>query len=284
MYPDQLRIMNPGGLFGAVDITRLGEERVSSSRNSLLLRLLEDIPAPHERRTVCENRGSGIRIMCAQLAQAGMSPPEFKDKVTSFEVALPNHTLFDEETMEWLSLLGGDGLKDTQRTALALMRRGTVLDNAKYRAAAGISDSRVATAQLQDLVARELIEQAGTRGGARYRLSEYATSLASPDDIRKVRPNRRRQILQLLSLRSELSKTEISGLLNINPKTAEHWISRLKKEGLIEATETGRGNKNTRYRAVPYQEDMPDQGTAKESSSPTVRIVDPAVTTRSSDR
>ncbi|MFI6065283.1 ATP-binding protein [Micromonospora sp. NPDC051227] len=248
MYPDRLRILNPGGLFGAVDITRLGEEGVSSSRNSLLLKVLEDVTIPGENRTVCENRGSGIRTMRNELARAGMSPPQFHDKVTSFEVIMPNHTLFDEATVRWLGTIGREGLKDTQRTALALMRRNEVLDNAKYRAATGISDSRIATTELQDLVARELVDQTGTRGGARYTLSEYAKSLDGTEGSRRVRPNRRRQILDLLTVHGDLSKAEISTLLNINTKSAEYWLARLRKEGSIQFTEPGKGTKNARYR------------------------------------
>jgi ATP-dependent DNA helicase RecG len=248
MYPDRLRILNPGGLFGAVDITRLGEEGVSSSRNSLLLKILEDVTIPGEARTVCENRGSGIRTMRNELARAGMSPPRFHDRVTSFEVTMPNHTLFDEATVRWLGAIGREGLKDTQRTALALMRRNEVLDNAKYRAATGISDSRIATNELQDLVARELVEQTGTRGGARYTLSEYARSLDESDGTKRVRPNRRRQIIDLIALHGDLSKAEVSTLLNINVKTAEHWLGRLRKEGRIQFTEPGKGTKNARYR------------------------------------
>jgi len=259
MYPDRLRIMNPGGLYGPVDITRLGEEGVSSARNSLLLRILEDVPSSSEGRTVCENRGSGIRTMRHELARAGMSPPEFRDKVTSFEVVMPNHTLFDEPTLEWLGRMGRDGLKDTQRTSLALMLRGQIFDNAKYRAATGISDSRVATTELQDLVARELVEQAGRRGGARYSLSDYARSLAAPEGSPRVRPNRRRQILELVLVHGDLSKSAISRLLNINPKTAEHWITKLKKEGFLQATEPGRGNKATHYRLAPYSSYIPGQ-------------------------
>lgn len=247
MYPDRLRILNPGGLFGSVNIHRLGEEGASSSRNGLLLRILEDVPIPGEGRTVCENRGSGIRTMRSELARSGMSPPEFRDKVTSFEVIMPNHTLFDDETVKWLSSIGREGLKDTQRTALALMRHGEILDNARYRAATGISDSRVATSELQDLRARELVDQQGDRGHAKYVLSEYAQSLGAVEG-RRVRPNRRRQIIDLLALHKEMSKSEISVALNINPKTAEHWLGRLKREGEIESTKPVRGNKNTKYR------------------------------------
>ncbi|HSX67044.1 ATP-binding protein [Nocardioides sp.] len=246
MYPDRLRIMNPGGLFGAVDIERLGEEGRSSARNSLLMKLLEDVEVPDEDRTVCENRGSGIRAMLAALRHAGMSPPRFKDTTTAFEVLLPNHTLLDDETVAWLQLLGLEGLRDTQSTALALMRRGDVLDNASYRAATGITDSRVATFELQDLVARELVTQTGTHSGARYTLSEYAANIHSGS--RRARPNRRRQVLDLLGLHTELSKAEISELLSLNPKTAEHWLRTLKAEGSVEPTEPGRGSKHTKYR------------------------------------
>lgn len=246
MYLDRLRIMNAGGLFGAVDIDRLGEEGRSSARNSLLLKLLEEVEVPEEERTVCENRGSGIRAMLTALRHAGMSPPRFKDSTTAFEVILPNHTLLDDETLAWLRLLGREGLRDSQCTGLALMRRGEVMDNGRYRAATGITDSRVATFELQDLVARELVAQAGTRGAARYTLSEYA--ITAQERGRRARPNRRRQILDLLELHKELSKTEISELLALNPKTAEHWLRTLKGEGSVEPTEPGRGNKRTRYR------------------------------------
>ena len=161
---------------------------------------------------------------------------------------MPNHSLLDDETIQWLHILGREGLRDTQCTALALMRRGEVLDNARYRAATGITDSRIATFELQDLVARELVTQTGTRGGARYTLSEYAKQAGIHDGKRRFRPNRRRQILDLIGLRGELSKTEISELLGINPKTAEHWLRTLKLENKIESTETGRSSKNTRYR------------------------------------
>lgn len=246
MYPDRLRIMNSGGLFGAVDIDRLGEEGRSSARNGLLMKLLEEVEVPDEERTVCENRGSGIRAMMSALRQAGMSPPRFKDRTTSFEVELPNHTLLDEETVTWLQHLGREGLRDTQCTALALMRRGEVMDNARYRAATGITDSRTATFELQDLVARELVTQTGTRGGARYTLSEFAAG-AKPGR-RRARPNRRRQILDLLAFHGELSKAEVSEHLTLNPKTAEHWLRTLKSEGTVESTAHGRGSKHTRYR------------------------------------
>lgn len=246
MYPDRLRIMNPGGLFGAVDVEHLGDEGTSSARNGSLLKMLEDVLIPGEGRTVCENRGSGIRTMLATLREAGMSPPRFKDSTTSFEVTFPNHTLLDEGTVTWLQSLGKEGLTDSQCIGLALMRHGESMTNARYRAATGIADSNRATKELQDLVARELIDQTGLKRGASYTLSAYATNVS--EGGKASRPNRRRQVLGLLEVHGELSKSEVSNLLGLTTKTAEHWLRTLRIEGLVEPTTPGRGHRDNRYR------------------------------------
>src|SRR3984957_18397280 len=175
MYPDRLVIKNPGGLFGPVTVEGLGEEGISSGRTATLIKLLEDAPLPGETRTVCENRGSGIRSMLDALLTAGMSPPRFEDRISSFIVTFPNHTLLSEETLRWITGLGEHGLTDSQCVVLAILREEEVLDNRAYRTATGV-DSRVATAELQDLVARELVTQTGTRRWAQYRLSPRLSS------------------------------------------------------------------------------------------------------------
>ena len=55
---------------------------------------------------------------------------------------------------------------------------------------------------------------------------------------------------------SSSGPTQISEQLGLNPKTVEHWLRLMKQEGVIEATEPGRGNKHTKYRilgALPEQ-------------------------------
>jgi ATP-dependent DNA helicase RecG len=99
MFPDRLEIVNPGGLFGPVTVDRLGEEGISSSRNQVLMKLLEDTPVPGRNEVVCENRGSGIGAMLAALRQAGMSPPHFADRIATFQITFPNHTLLDTDTL-----------------------------------------------------------------------------------------------------------------------------------------------------------------------------------------
>lgn len=121
MYPDRLLIRNPGGLFGPVSVDDLGEEGVSSARNATLIKLLEDVPIPNTSRTVCENRGSGIRTMLDALRDASMSPPQFADTISLFRVTFPNHALIDPDTVEWIRELGENNLTDSQCLGLAML-------------------------------------------------------------------------------------------------------------------------------------------------------------------
>jgi ATP-dependent DNA helicase RecG len=125
--------------------------------------------------------------MLNSLLTARMSPPRFEDRISSFTVTFPNHTLLGEETVRWITALGEPGLTDSQCVALAMLREEDVLDNRAYRNATGV-DSRVATAELQDLVARELVTQAGTRRWAQYRLSPRITARAGSPSRADHRP------------------------------------------------------------------------------------------------
>ncbi|MEV4704643.1 ATP-binding protein [Actinoplanes sp. NPDC049316] len=169
LYPDRLVIRNPGGLYGPVDVRSLGVTTVTSSRNRVLLKILEDTPFG-DGHMVCENRGTGIARMLVALTEAGMEPPGFVDDVSTFTAEFPNHTLLDEEALQWLSTLSDGPLTRSQMTALAMMRNGAVLNNSSYRASTGVHDSRAASRELRDLVDRGVIEQIGTRGAAVYRL------------------------------------------------------------------------------------------------------------------
>ena len=243
MYPDRLVIRNPGGLFGPVTIDSLGEEGISSARNATLIKLLEDVPLPGETRTVCENRGSGIRAMLDSLIAAGMSPPQFEDRISSFTVTFPNHTLLSEETISWIASLGQHGLSDSQCIALALLREQGSLDNRAYRTATGV-DSRVATAELQDLVARELLVQAGTRRWAQYRLSPLLDGHPSGPTART---DRRPAILAALGGQT-LSRSELSARTGLNDATVRRWLTIMRNEGTIELVGTSPRSRDARYR------------------------------------
>ncbi|MEV6983733.1 ATP-binding protein [Sphaerisporangium sp. NPDC051017] len=248
MYPDRLTIRNPGGLFGPVTIDSLADEGVSSARNATLMRILEDVPIPGETRTVCENRGSGIRSMVASLLAAGMSPPHFDDHVASFVVTIPNHALLSEETVSWIEGLGERGLTDSQCVALAMLRDEQVLDNRAYRSATGV-DSRVATFELQDLVARELAVQSGGRRWARYELSPRSIRPAVPEALSSPRADRRPQVLRALGDET-LSRAELALRTGLTDQTVRRWLAILRKEGVVELLGSSPRSGAARYRRV----------------------------------
>ena len=234
LFPDRLVIRNPGGLYGPLRADELGLVPVpASSRNPALLRLLEDSPL-EPGRTVCENRGSGIMAMRSALAAAGMEPPAFSDEIATFTVTFPNHTLLDAETIEWLGELDTAGLSRGQLTALALMRRGQPLTNQSFRAATGISDSRVATAQLQDLRRRGLVQHDGDRGASTYQISA-AVIWPSAHDRDVVLTPMLRVVLESVDEtprhRNELARR--AGLTELQVTPA---LRKLRDAGLVEMT------------------------------------------------
>ncbi|SNY63299.1 ATP-binding protein [Paractinoplanes atraurantiacus] len=247
MFPDRLVIRNAGGLYGPVTLENLGEEGATSSRNAALLRVLEDVPIPGEDRTVCENRGSGIRAMLISLRRSGMTAPKFDDRISSFVVTFPNHSLLNDDVVRWIGSLGEAGLTDGQCMALGLMHDGTVIDNASYRKLTGL-DSRKVTAELQDLVGRELVEQVGTGRWARYRLAErLATGGATDRPSRMAPADRREEILDALGT-TTASRAELAARTGLSDQTVRRWLTMLRREGLIEATETSTASKHTKYR------------------------------------
>ena len=251
MYPDRLVIKNPGGLFGPVTLENLGEEGISSARNATLIKLLEDVPLPGETRTVCENRGSGIRAMLSSLRTAGMSPPRFEDRISSFTVTFPNHTLLSEDTVRWITSLGEHGLTDSQCVALAMLREEEILDNRTYRTATGV-DSRVATAELQDLVARELVTQTGTRRWAQYQLSPR---LAHTGPVS--RADRRPALLAPLG-NDTLSRAEQTARTGLGDQTVRRWLKIMRQEGSVELIGSSPRSTSARYRRVHQVSLFPD--------------------------
>lgn len=223
----------------------LGE--ISSARNATLIRLLEDVPVPGETRTVCENRGSGIRAMLDALRSAGMSPPRFEDKISRFSVTFPNHTLLSAETINWIAGLEQTGLTDSQSLFLALLRQGEdePMDNRSYREHTGV-DSRVATLELQDLVSRELILPEGTGRWTRYRLAEHR-STAHPQ-----RADRRQTILDALG-HETLSRAELSSRAGLGDQIVRRWLRVLREENVIETVGGSHRSPNIRYRRTQQE-------------------------------
>lgn len=266
MYPDRLVVRNPGGLFGSVTASELGQNGATSTRNATLLKLLEDVRDPDTSRSVCENRGSGIPAMMAAMRSAQLSPPEFTDKISLFTVTFPNHTLLDRDTIDWLAALGQRGLTESQCVGLAKLRNGDALDNQTYRSANGL-DSRIATDELADLVTRGIVRKDGGRRWARYVLvnSTDRTGTAQHTAATTQQPtrhpvDRREQLLAALG-EGVHSRAELVDLTALTPKIVTDWLRKLRKEGTVEIVGTSSRSPHVRYRRTgkPTQDEAEDE-------------------------
>ncbi len=256
LFPDRLTIINPGGLHGPVTLETLGDAGVSSSRNATLMRILEDTPGSRQGRMVCENRGSGIGAMLAALRESGMSPPEFDDRIATFSVTFPNHTLFDQDTLVWLAGIGAGDFTDNQRVGLALLRNGQTLSNEVYRKFNHI-DSRLATRELRELVNRGLIRPVSSGRWTTYQLlssvAEQGTldieDPAAPKPAEMGHPTAQ-AIVALLADGGELSKSAIASALEQSPSTILYWLKKLRSAGVVEPTAENIRSPYNAYRIV----------------------------------
>ena len=142
LYPDRLEIVNPGGLHGPVDRRKLLAEPVTSSRNSYLAKLLENIEVPRTGRTVCENRGSGLVSVAASLRRAGLAPVRISDRIDSFRVVIRNRRLSRKEMdASW-------GTPPTRRGSFGARQRRDRRDEIRELLARGTRSSRELASEL----------------------------------------------------------------------------------------------------------------------------------------
>jgi ATP-dependent DNA helicase RecG len=234
MYQDRLEVRSAGGLFGLVTEDELGQEGTTSSRNSRLARLLQEVTLPGTDKVVCENRGTGIPAMIRSLRSAGMTPPRFDSRISRFLVTFPKHALLDTETLAWIGGLDQPGLSDGQCMALALMRERGSVTNGMLRQL-GL-ERHEATAALSDLVVRGLAVRFGGRRYARYVLVEDRPTLPLGPQVTGSRQNRSAEIDRLFDAGGQLRKTEIMAITGLGPAMVARYLSELIRAGRIEAT------------------------------------------------
>jgi ATP-dependent DNA helicase RecG len=253
LYPDRLVVRNPGGLYGPVEITSLGTSTVSSSRNRMLLKILEDT-ALGDGHMVCENRGTGIARMRAALTETGMEPPTFIDDIGIFQAEFPNHALLDQDALDWLTTLDGSPLTRAQMTALVLMRNGNHLTNNSFRSATGVQDSRAAYKDLKELVDRGIIDQFGTRGSTYYELAAESSpaddTLDSDEELDDDRNLTELQQRVYLALGDEpSSRREIAASTGLETRQVVQILLALRRKGVVAMIGQPR-SKNALWQAV----------------------------------
>jgi ATP-dependent DNA helicase RecG len=137
LFADRLEVQSPGGLGGHLTVDNIAYEQYT--RNPYIMRLLEDFG-------YVERRGLGVDQMIRAMARAGLEPPVFENRRSSFWVTLhgkpPDRPLPDLE---------GLGLNDRQIRAVAYLQEHDRIANRKYQELFGVSE-RTALYDLQGLV------------------------------------------------------------------------------------------------------------------------------------
>lgn len=218
LFADRLEVQSPGGLYG--NVTEASLEQEQSTRNRVLMRLMEDMH-------FVENRGSGIRTMLAAMRKANLEPPRFQDKRSSFWVIFRNHTLMNPEAIEWLSQFSHHRINDHQRLALVYLHSNEQMTNSDYQRLNHV-DSVTATQELRRLVQSSLIIQHSTRRWASYTLSsavktKVATRLALEEE----------KILTHVRKYGSINNKECRLLLNADIRRATHLLQTMHQHGLL---------------------------------------------------
>ncbi|WP_322750630.1 MULTISPECIES: ATP-binding protein [unclassified Frankia] len=266
LYPDRLEVSSPGGLHGPIAREDLLAESVSSSRNALLSKLLEDVEIPGTNRTVCENRGSGLLATAAALRSAGIEPPNLVDNVREFRVVIQNHGLLDDDAVGWLSTIDTVALTDRQRLGLAFLRRNATITNHQYRTLTGC-DSLTATKDLTGMALRGLLDKRSDRRWTVWRLATDLTGVEAPDlaqpspypdatgtvsTARRSRSEGRREEIRALLANGPRSAHEMAAELALTAEGVLRWLRRMETDGEIRTTATSRNSRLNRWELIEY--------------------------------
>ncbi|MFB9376166.1 ATP-binding protein [Kineococcus gynurae] len=187
LFPDRLVIRSPGGLFGGLTVDDLGQNRASTSRNTVLASLLSDTYLPQSDELIAENRHTGVPTMIDLARDNGLPRPVFDSAILSFAVTMDRSQLLGPDTRAWISAVAGRLPSPRHEVALAMLRSGSVTNSMLREWGA----DRVEAGQvLRDLVSAGLAVKEGGRRYARYRFAGPSNTpgtfrqleLAPPDD------------------------------------------------------------------------------------------------------
>jgi len=155
-YSNRLEIRNAG--YSLKSPEYLGEPG-SEARNPYIAAVLHDV-------NIAETKGSGIRIMRQNMAQADLTPPIFQSNRDSneFVSTLLFHHFLSEDVIQWLRLFQDCDLTPEEIRALTLVREIGSINNQTYRDI-NTTHPLDATQHLTRLRELELLEQRGGKRG-----------------------------------------------------------------------------------------------------------------------
>jgi ATP-dependent DNA helicase RecG len=157
LFADHLEVQSPGGLGGNLTVDNIAYEQYT--RNPHIMRLLEDYG-------YVERRGLGVDQMIRGMQEAGLEPPVFENRRSSFWV-----TFQGRRARAGLPDLARLGLNERQMRAVQHLRQRGRLTNREYQEAYGVSE-RTALYDLQGLVEAGLALPVSSGRGRYYILRD----------------------------------------------------------------------------------------------------------------
>ncbi|XPV75977.1 MAG: ATP-binding protein [Desulfovibrio sp.] len=124
-YANRLEVRNPG--YSLKPLAQLGEPG-SVHRNPTISAVL------HETN-YAETKGSGVKVMCRLMEEAGLEPPQFEsDRHRDlFLASYLFHHFLSEEDIEWLSMFKEYNLNPNEMKGLVFAREKGRITNRDYR-------------------------------------------------------------------------------------------------------------------------------------------------------
>lgn len=160
-FSNRLEIHNPGYSLVAED--RLGEPRATQTRNPRIADVLHDLH-------YAETKGTGIRTMREQMAQANLTVPVFlSDRQNdNFSVTLLTVHFLEQEDINWLKAFKHCRLTNEEARAMVFLRKTRIISNFIFRTINRGVDALGASSSLQKLRKLGLIEPRGKGAGIFY--------------------------------------------------------------------------------------------------------------------
>jgi ATP-dependent DNA helicase RecG len=159
LFSDRLEVQSPGGLGGNLTVDNIIYEQYT--RNPHIVRLLEHYG-------YVERRGLGIDLMIRTMRQAGLEPPTFENRGTSFWVTLKGSHPGPSISVSEMERLG---LNERQVQALHYLHAHGRITNREYQQEFGVSE-RTALYDLQGMVEADLVLPVSSGRGRYYILRE----------------------------------------------------------------------------------------------------------------
>ncbi|WP_083451492.1 ATP-binding protein [Leucobacter celer] len=245
VFADRVEITNPGGLWGGVTPSNLGDG-TSRCRNQVLLPLMQHVAPQNQAGFTVEGQGGGVRLMKSEMVAHALREPEFTVSPDQVKVTLFRHGAEIPEHREWLRDLTDRDLAPREDAALLIARRAGRVSVDDLRETLRI-DSDEARLILSDLRGEGVLRGIGNET---YVLADGAPL---PDEIDT-------GIIRGLAGKDPQSIHQIVEWSGLALGTARARLRRLVDEGWVHATAPpqSRHRKYVVRGEVPEEPRMPD--------------------------